>query len=836
MVYKLIPLKQQVVSSICCFFSMKYRLLFCCVWLIGVAKAQNFCADSSSYFRYSSLAGDRLIVEKTILLKDSSKLTVGSIIGGQSYVRAFISKIDKNGFVAWFKRITAPYGNGGTEIESVAEAANGNIFVATTSAQLDGKPYFLMVLSAKGTILSQQKIGFLNIPFLGNRWVRTPLISQFGSDSMLINFYAKPNASTEGELLTLCTTDNLGQLGQAYTFNAPIVTIRSSYFDNCRINGSSIELFGVTEYWSGCEVNSIERTAFAYIKIDWQAKQVIAKKVFCTPPEGDGFGYFNSQYDEFPGNNGKHNIFLQANGRILFARSYIGLEYNGSDTINRLFSVSEFDENFNHVKSEYITANNQFKRNSYYELYIDSQNQRHVRIHDQPTNRLLYAIGKASGFFVQKSISFSRDMRSGKMTRQNFIEPGYLTSFNIISADSQYGYLDNFRILAKDTAQGCFGNNTDFLSYKPASLFSINWTGNFTVQKAIIETTYTVFSLQDYPLQKETICNIVRRCDTLKINAPKVVCNLSQPVKITAHKNQLCPGPVQFVFDTTNVTSYNQINDTTLLLNFNKAWNGKIYAYTTACSLLKDSVTLAVVPIVQNFDLGGDIQFCKGKTYTLKAPGDLQSYTWQDGSSESVYVVRNPGKYFVTVQDACGRLYSDTVVVSDNDFLVYAGKDTSICRSERLTLSATDGYSNYSWSPSYNLSSTTGKTISVFPVVNTAYSVSVEVFPNCFINDTVIVSVKDCPQYFFMPTAFTPNKDGRNEVLKPIISGVLEFYEFSVYNRWGERVFFTKDKYQGWNGTTKGKEQNSSVFVWYCSYKFIDRGIQTRKGTVLLIK
>jgi len=815
---------------------MKYRLLFCCLCLIGVAKAQNFCADSSSHFKYSSLSGDRLTVEKTILLKDSSKLIVGSIIERQSLVRGFISKIDKNGFVAWFKKITAPYGNGETEIESVAEAANGNIFAATTSAQPDGKPYFLVVFFPNGEIVSEQKIGFSNIPFLGNRLVRIPLISQFGVDSMLINFYANPTASTEGELLTLCTTDNLGQPGQAYTFNAPIVTIRSSYFDKCRINANSIELFGVTEYWHGCLVNGVERPAFAYIKIDWPSKQVIAKKAFCTPPEGDGFGYFNSQYDAFPTNNGKHNIFLQANGHVLFTRSYMGLEYNRSDTTNRLFSVSEFDENFNHVKSEYITTDNQFKKDSYYELYIDSQNGRQVRIHDQPRGEFLYAVGNSSGFSLQKTIPFKQPIRNGKISRQSFIEPGYLTSFTIVSADSQYGYLDNFRIMAKDTAQDCFGNSTDFLSYKPASVSSMNWTGNFTIQKATIETAPTGFSLQDYPLQREIICNIVRRCDTLKINAPQAVCDLSQPIRITAHKNLLCPGPVQFVFDTAGVASYNQINDTALLLTFNKAWTGKIYACAAACNMLKDSVEVNVYSPSAALNLGNDTTLCKGTSLMLTAPPQFKQYQWQNGSNADTFNVSLPGEYILSATDYCGRNYVDTVQVLYSNSSLNLGEDINICLGEERALSSTSEYRNYYWQPNYNISSTGSNSPTVFPYQTTTYFVQARDASDCIVKDTILVRVDTCETAFFVPSAFTPNHDGKNDMFEPVVKGLLLKYQFSIYNRWGQLIFSTNKVNEGWNGEINNRRQTAGTYVWICSYQFLNGPPKQMKGTVLLIR
>jgi len=49
---------------------------------------------------------------------------------------------------------------------------------------------------------------------------------------------------------------------------------------------------------------------------------------------------------------------------------------------------------------------------------------------------------------------------------------------------------------------------------------------------------------------------------------------------------------------------------------------------------------------------------------------------------------------------------------------------------------------------------------------------------------------------FFIPSAFTPNKDGKNDFYKPLLLGIVSHYEFSIYNRWGELVFKTTVKFQ----------------------------------------
>lgn len=88
----------------------------------------------------------------------------------------------------------------------------------------------------------------------------------------------------------------------------------------------------------------------------------------------------------------------------------------------------------------------------------------------------------------------------------------------------------------------------------------------------------------------------------------------------------------------------------------------------------------------------------------------------------------------------------------------------------------------------------------------------------------------------FLPTAFTPNDDGLNDVLRPIISGVRNLLQFSVFNRYGNRVFYTVKEGEGWDGTYRGEKLGSDVYVWMLEYITLDNKKVLRKGTVTLIR
>ena len=142
-------------------------------------------------------------------------------------------KIKTDGDIAWFKLIVHSENNY-PPFESIEEAFNGNIFIAFSISHRDDQPYLLYVFSQNGQLLTQKKFGFPNIVSLGKRTTRIPLISRLNQDSVIIGCFATPE-SGEGDLITLLTSDNHGNLGQAVSFMAPVSTIRYSNFNNLRI-------------------------------------------------------------------------------------------------------------------------------------------------------------------------------------------------------------------------------------------------------------------------------------------------------------------------------------------------------------------------------------------------------------------------------------------------------------------------------------------------------------------------------------------------------------------------------------------------------------------------
>ncbi len=99
-----------------------------------------------------------------------------------------------------------------------------------------------------------------------------------------------------------------------------------------------------------------------------------------------------------------------------------------------------------------------------------------------------------------------------------------------------------------------------------------------------------------------------------------------------------------------------------------------------------------------------------------------------------------------------------------------------------------------------------------------------------------MVDVKAYPtETLNIPSAFTPNGDGRNDCFGLRTANLVSPFQFEVYNRWGQKVFETFNTSICWDGTFKGTAQPGDAYVWQVRVKG-ECGDTYKKGTVVLIR
>lgn len=105
----------------------------------------------------------------------------------------------------------------------------------------------------------------------------------------------------------------------------------------------------------------------------------------------------------------------------------------------------------------------------------------------------------------------------------------------------------------------------------------------------------------------------------------------------------------------------------------------------------------------------------------------------------------------------------------------------------------------------------------------------------CVTTDTILMQVLKKPGYY-LPSGFTPNGDGLNDVVRPYLVGMKALKSFSVFNRWGQLVFFSTKEGEGWDGRLNGDPLDSGVYVWMLEFYNKQDQLITEKGTITLIR
>jgi gliding motility-associated-like protein len=138
-------------------------------------------------------------------------------------------------------------------------------------------------------------------------------------------------------------------------------------------------------------------------------------------------------------------------------------------------------------------------------------------------------------------------------------------------------------------------------------------------------------------------------------------------------------------------------------------------------------------------------------------------------------------------------------------------------------------FKTYNWSNGTHASNTTVSTTGIYWV---------EVFDNnnCSATDSIWVKPSNNCIPFAIPSGFTPNNDGLNDVFKPIINMPVFQYSFKIYNRWGQTVFQTNDPVKGWNGRFGGIDQDPAIFIYVVSFFDLYNKKRFEKGTFVLVR
>ncbi|MEO8860549.1 MAG: gliding motility-associated C-terminal domain-containing protein [Ginsengibacter sp.] len=324
------------------------------------------------------------------------------------------------------------------------------------------------------------------------------------------------------------------------------------------------------------------------------------------------------------------------------------------------------------------------------------------------------------------------------------------------------------------------------------------------------------------------------------------------PIPIISQSNDttICPNNSVNIF-ATGGTFYlwspaNSLNDATSsspLAFPTVTTNYKVVIKDAYSCSYNDSVKVSVsVPPV--FSVTQDGSICEGKSKQLVAlGGDTYEWTPADGLSDANInnPIASPGvstTYSVTIhKHLCNitDIYTTKLLVLPLPQVKATSSNDLTCALGTSQLNAT-GATNYTWSPSTGLNNSNIENPIASPANTTVYKVVGINGSGCSNVDTVVVKTDfNMNALYLLPNSFTPNGDGINDCFGIKYWGVVQKLDFSIYNRFGERVFYTNNAANCWDGTYKQNLQDANVYVYIIKAKTACGTIE-RKGTVTLIK
>ncbi len=253
-----------------------------------------------------------------------------------------------------------------------------------------------------------------------------------------------------------------------------------------------------------------------------------------------------------------------------------------------------------------------------------------------------------------------------------------------------------------------------------------------------------------------------------------------------------------------------------------------------------------VKPVPYPLVIAADVSICAGQSAQLQAAGG-SIYSWSPRAFLNNITIPNPQAlnpsasvlYTVNVKDTlgCPKPVQKTVKLNVIKINANAGpKDTSVVIGQPLQLNATGGI-NYLWLPNNSwLSNTAINNPVALPQNNIEYIVKVSDSIGCFGLDSLNVKVYKVAPDLYVPNAFTPNGDGRNDVFRPVPLGIKSLELFQVYNRFGQLIYNSADINKGWDGTFGGRPQDPATYTWVAKATDYTGKKILRKGNVILIR
>jgi gliding motility-associated-like protein len=435
-----------------------------------------------------------------------------------------------------------------------------------------------------------------------------------------------------------------------------------------------------------------------------------------------------------------------------------------------------------------------------------------------------------------------------------------------------YSYANNYTINLKvESSKGCIDTVSKFITVKNSPQFSVfpkdtlictidtlqigviglgsvQWSPNYMISNTSFQSPLVSPDVNTIYKIKFTDAFGCGATDSVIINVTDKVYQGNNYDTVICEKDpiilRLSSNALYYTWTPDNGTLSNTvIKNPTVTLSGSTATVYNVVGKISDKCFAENSIT--VTPVPYPVPVAPDVNVCAGESVQLQATGG-SIYNWNPKTFLNNSTIPNPLAikpsasviYTLTVKDilGCPKPVQKTVRLNVIKINANAGpRDTSVVLGQPLQLDAGGGTS-YLWLPDNRwLSNTAIGNPVALPQNNIEYIVRVS-DRGCVGLDSINVKVYFVAPDLYVPNAFTPNRDGLNDIFRPVLLGIKSLDLFQVFNRFGQVIYNSTAVAKGWDGTFGGRPQESGTYLWIAkATDYTGKKIQ-RKGSLILIR
>jgi len=393
----------------------------------------------------------------------------------------------------------------------------------------------------------------------------------------------------------------------------------------------------------------------------------------------------------------------------------------------------------------------------------------------------------------------------------------------------QFAFRDT--LICKNDRVQLIANGTGNYTWSPGTNI-INSNSNNPTCFPLVTSYYVAELNSDGCINKDSVLIRVVDFVTLNLMPDTTICSTDQ-IRLRGTSDG-------FIF---NWTPASQVDNSSVLSPLATTASSTRYFVTAklgGCEATR-SVMVNTVPYPTS-NAGEDTTICFATSAFLKGQSDGVRYQWDPAIRISNPNVLDPvvspritTSYILYTYDdkGCPKPGKDTMKVTVLPRIrAFAGNDTSIVTGQILQLHGSGGVA-YTWSPSAGLSATNiASPTASFETGSEGNRYKLVVANEAGCKDSAFVNIKifTTGPKVFVPSAFTPNGDGLNDIIRPLAAGMARIEYFHIYNRLGQLLYSTSRAEEGWNGKIAGKPQDPATFTWivkavdHLGRPYIDKG------------